>query len=101
MKGSVNKWISVGNNGVIKTTAFTASARGPGDSWATPSTPDTTEMRDIATDHVTAIAVGASGRIWSSTDASSWTAADRDDNIGTEALNCIACDIIGAGKVND
>jgi len=101
MKGSVNKWISAGAGGTIKTTAFTASARGPGDTWDTPSTPDSTQLNDIATDHVTAVAVGNSGRIWSSTDGDSWTAADRDDNIGTEKLLCIACDLIGAGKTND
>jgi len=100
MKGTVNKWIAVGANGIIKTTAFTASAAGPGDSWTTPSKPDSTLMNDIATDHTTAVAVGHSGRIWTSTDASSWTAANRDANIGTEQLLCIACDIIGAGKTN-
>tara|TARA_Y100000310_G_scaffold315336_1_gene365750 strand:- start:2775 stop:3986 length:1212 start_codon:yes stop_codon:yes gene_type:complete len=101
MKGSVNKWISAGANGQIKTTAFTASARGAGDTWDTPSTPDTQQLNDIATDHVTAVAVGAQGRIWSSTDATNWTAAVRNDNIGTEQLFCIACDIVGAGKTND
>ena len=100
MKGSVNKWITCGAGGIIKTTAFTASARGPGDSWATPSTPDTTNMNDIATDNNVAIAVGYSGRIWSSTDAVTWTAANRGDNIGTERLNCIACDIVGGGGRN-
>ena len=104
MKGAVNKWITVGGNGIVKTTAFTASARGPGDSWATPDTPTTQNLKDIATDHITAIAVGEGGTIWTSDDADDWTQAQFYKSDGstaeTERINVIACDVIGAGKSN-
>ena len=98
MGGAVNRWIVVGQDGTGKSQTNLAIDEDE-DNWDTITALDSTTMNAIATDHTTAIAVGQSGRIWASTNGTSWDlgAADRNDNIGTEALNCIACDIIGAG----
>jgi len=96
MKGSVNRWIAVGQNGVGKSQTNAAIDEGD-DNWTNMSPPDSTSMNAIATDHKTAVAVGQSGRIWATTNGTSWTAAVRADNVGTNALKSIACDIIGSG----
>ena len=96
MAGAVNRWIVVCADGVAKSQT-NALIDADEDNWTNLSGPDSTTMNAIATDHVTAVAVGQSGRIWVTTNGTSWTAADRNDNVGTQSLKCIACDIIGSG----
>jgi hypothetical protein len=96
MGGSVQRWIVVCADGVAKSQT-NALIDADEDNWTNLSGPDSTTMNAIATDHVTAVAVGQSGRIWVTTNGTSWTAADRNDNVGTQSLKCIACDIIGSG----
>jgi len=98
MKGSVNRWIIVGQSGMGKSQTNVAIDEDE-ENWGNIAGLEGTTMNAIATDHVTAIAVGQSGRIWATTNGTSWNlgAAVRADNIGTNALKSIACDIIGAG----
>jgi len=102
MKGSVNKWVTVGAGGTILSYAYTSSNSERGNNWTLESTPIGTTLNDVATDHTTIIAVGDSGVILTSADADEWNQLNTtNDGIGTEQLRCISCDIIGAGKVND
>lgn len=99
MKGSVNKWVTCGEGGKILSYAYTSSNSDRGNNWTVESTPITTTLYDVATDHTTIIAAGESGVILTSPDADEWDQLNKtNDVIGTEQLRCISCDIIGAGK---
>jgi len=103
MKGSVNKWVVCGGSGIIKTYAYTSSNSDPGNKWTNVTTPGvTTTLRDIATDHTTIVVVGESGVIFAGPDPADMEQLNKtNDGVGTERLNCISSDIIGAGKIND
>jgi len=102
MKGSVNKWVACGAGGTVLSYAYTSSNSERGNNWTLESTPISTTLWDVATDHTTIIAVGNSGVILTSFDADEWNQLDKTtEGIGTEKLLCISSDIIGAGKVND
>ena len=107
VKGTVNAWVVCGDSGYLRTYAWTSSNTDPGNKWSniTPSG-FSHDLYAMATDHHTIITGGHSGRIlvWTGGDLSEdddWNELDRDDHgIGTERIQAIQCDIIGAGKSN-
>ena len=100
--GAINKWVAVGAGGLIRTYAYTSSNSDPGNKWEDCTTPITTELYCAATDHTTVVVGGASGVILTSDDADEWDQLNKTtEGIGTERMNCVACDIIPPpGKVN-
>jgi len=90
--GTINKWVACGANGRLQYSAdgitWTAIWEGDDGTWGT------SHIRGIATDDTTIVIVGASGKIATSTDGTSFTS--RTSNMSV-TLNNVACDVIGAG----
>ena len=87
--GTVNKWITAGAGGII---AYSSD----GVSWTEATTPITTALRAIATDHTTIVAVGDSGAVLTSADGINWSQVIHNPSINYR-FHSIACDVIGAG----
>ena len=90
VKGIVNKWVIVGDNGRLATSD-------DGITW-TLNTQGTKHLIQIATDDTTIVVAGNDGTLLLSTNALDWTASTQmSDLIGT--LNCrsIGHDLIGTG----
>jgi len=91
--GSINKWILGGNNGRL---AYSSD----GQNWTTiwtgnDSTWSTSHIYDVATDGSTVVIVGASGKIATSTNGTSFT--NRSISGVSTTFWSIDCNVIGAG----
>lgn len=86
--GTVNRFIAVGLNGQV----WTTTSSFPGNqnaTWTLQTTPVTTQLREIAFNGTTIVAVGASGTIISSTNGTSWTDRTGSSSFGVNNINSI------------
>jgi hypothetical protein len=87
--GTINKWVACSKNGKIGYSS-------DGDTWtaATEDVATDEHFRAIATDGTTVVVVGDAGKIYTSTNGTSFTSRSGG---GSSTLWSVACDIIGSG----
>ena len=82
-------WIAVGENGHVWTSPDAKS-------WSQRVAPGSADLRGIATDDATIVAVGTGGAVYVSEDAVMWRDTTQNVAVGT-AFWSVSSDVIGAG----